>query len=114
MKTTIKQAKDNYLNQDVTIGAWLTNKRSSGKIAFLQLRDGKAGFMQGVVVKSEVDEEVFKLAKEITKNHLYTLQAQLQKDNRSDLGYEMQVKSIEVISEAHDYPITPKNHGTEF
>lgn len=39
MKTTIKQAKD-HLNQDVTIGAWLTNKRSSGKIAFLQLRDG--------------------------------------------------------------------------
>ncbi|EUU39990.1 OB-fold nucleic acid binding domain-containing protein, partial [Staphylococcus aureus] len=55
MKTTIKQAKD-HLNQDVTIGAWLTNKRSSGKIAFLQLRDG-TGFMQGVVVKSEVDEE---------------------------------------------------------
>ena len=59
MKTTIKQAKQ-YINQEVTIGAWLTNKRSSGKIAFLQLRDG-SGFMQGVVVKSEVDEETFKL-----------------------------------------------------
>ena len=47
MKTTIKEAK-HYINQ-VTIGAWLTNKRSSGKIAFLQLRDG-TGFMQGVVV----------------------------------------------------------------
>ncbi|MDN8904660.1 OB-fold nucleic acid binding domain-containing protein, partial [Staphylococcus aureus] len=65
MKTTIKQAKD-HLNQDFTIGAWLTNKRSSGKIAFLQLRYG-TGFMQGVVVKSEFDEEVFKLAKEITQ-----------------------------------------------
>lgn len=61
MKTTIKQAKK-HLNQEVTIGAWLTNKRSSGKIAFLQLRDG-TGFMQGVVVKSEVDEETFQTSK---------------------------------------------------
>ncbi|HCU7304148.1 TPA: asparagine--tRNA ligase [Staphylococcus aureus] len=112
MKTTIKQAKD-HLNQDVTIGAWLTNKRSSGKIAFLQLRDG-TGFMQGVVVKSEVDEEVFKLAKEITQESSLYVTGTITEDNRSDLGYEMQVKSIEVISEAHDYPITPKNHGTEF
>lgn len=52
MNITIKQAKD-YVNQEVTIGAWIANKRSSGKIAFLQLRDG-TGFMQGVVVKAEV------------------------------------------------------------
>ena len=76
MKTTIKQAKK-HLNQ-VTIGAWLTNKRSSGKIAFLQLRDG-TGFMQGVVVKSEVDEETFQLAKILLKNHLYISQERLQK-----------------------------------
>lgn len=112
MKTTIKQAKQ-HLNQEVTIGAWLTNKRSSGKIAFLQLRDG-SGFMQGVVVKSEVDEDTFKLAKEITQESSLYVTGVITEDNRSDLGYEMQVKSIEVIHEAHDYPITPKNHGTEF
>ena len=112
MKTTIKQAKQ-YINQEVTIGAWLTNKRSSGKIAFLQLRDG-SGFMQGVVVKSEVDEETFKLAKDITQESSLYVTGTITEDNRSDLGYEMQVKSIEVIHEAHDYPITPKNHGTEF
>ena len=50
MKTTIAEVK-NYVGQEVTIGAWLANKRSSGKIAFLQLRDG-SGFIQGVVVKS--------------------------------------------------------------
>ena len=111
MKTTIKQAK--HLNQEVTIGAWLTNKRSSGKIAFLQLRDG-TGFMQGVVVKSEVDEETFQLAKDITQESSLYVTGTITEDNRSDLGYEMQVKSIEVIHEAHDYPITPKNHGTEF
>ena len=112
MKTTIKQAKQ-HLNQEVTIGAWLTNKRSSGKIAFLQLRDG-TGFMQGVVVKSEVDEETFQLAKDITQESSLYITGTITEDNRSDLGYEMQVKSIEVIHEAHDYPITPKNHGTEF
>ncbi|MFO3719774.1 asparagine--tRNA ligase [Staphylococcus felis] len=112
MKTTIKNAKD-YIGQDVTIGAWLANKRSSGKIAFLQLRDG-TGFMQGVVVKSEVDEEIFKLAKSITQESSLYITGEITEDNRSDLGYEMQVKNIEVIQNAHDYPITPKEHGTEF
>ena len=53
----MNQAKD-YVGQTVTIGAWVTNKRSSGKIAFLQLRDGKAYF-QGIVVKADVSEETF-------------------------------------------------------
>lgn len=112
MKTTIKNAKD-YIGQEVTIGAWLANKRSSGKIAFLQLRDG-TGFMQGVVVKSEVDEETFDLAKSITQESSLYVTGEITEDQRSDLGYEMQIKSIEVIHESHDYPITPKNHGTEF
>lgn len=112
MNTTIKEAKQ-YIGQEVTIGAWLTNKRSSGKIAFLQLRDG-TGFIQGVVAKAEVDEEIFQKAKEITQESSLYVTGVISEDNRSDIGYEMQVKSIEVISEAHDYPITPKNHGTEF
>ena len=70
--------------------------------------------MQGVVVKSEVDEETFKLAKDITQESSLYVTGTITEDNRSDLGYEMQVKSIDVIHEAHDYPITPKNHGTEF
>lgn len=112
MKTTIKETK-NFIGQEVTIGAWLANKRSSGKIAFLQLRDG-TGFMQGVVVKAAVDEDTFKQAKSITQETSLYITGEITEDNRSDLGYEMQVKSIEVIHDAHDYPITPKNHGTEF
>ncbi|MGV3224143.1 asparagine--tRNA ligase [Staphylococcus hyicus] len=112
MKTTIKEAK-NYIGQEVTIGVWLANKRSSGKIAFLQLRDG-TGFMQGVVVKAAVEEDTFKLAKSITQETSLYITGEITEDQRSDLGYEMQVKSIEVIHDAHDYPITPKNHGTEF
>ncbi|EOE6887789.1 asparagine--tRNA ligase [Staphylococcus pseudintermedius] len=112
MKTTIKEAK-NKIGQEVTIGAWLANKRSSGKIAFLQLRDG-TGFMQGVVVKADVDEDIFQRAKSLTQETSLYVTGEITEDNRSDLGYEMQVKNIEVIHEAHNYPITPKNHGTEF
>lgn len=112
MNITIKQAKD-YVNQEVTIGAWIANKRSSGKIAFLQLRDG-TGFMQGVVVKAEVSEEVFQTAKSINQESSVYITGIITEDDRSKFGYEIQVSDIEVISESHDYPITPKNHGTEF
>ena len=64
--------------------------------------------MQGVVVKSEVDEETFQLAKDITQESSL-ITGTITEDNRSDLGYEMQVKSIEIVHEAHDYPITPKS-----
>ncbi|MBR0619469.1 asparagine--tRNA ligase [Bacillus pumilus] len=112
LKTTINQVFK-HVDEDVTIGAWIANKRSSGKIAFLQLRDG-TGFIQGVVVKAEVEEEVFKLAKSVTQETSVYVTGQVIKDERSPLGFELQVKSIEVIHEATDYPITPKEHGTEF
>lgn len=112
MKITIKQAKD-YVGQVVTIGCWLDNKRSSGKIAFLQLRDG-SGFMQGVVVKAEVSEEMFDLAKHITQETSLYVTGEIREDSRSKFGFEMGVQAVEVIAEAKDYPITPKEHGTEF
>lgn len=112
LKTTINQVFK-HVDQEVTIGAWIANKRSSGKIAFLQLRDG-TGFIQGVVVKAEVEEEVFKLAKSVTQETSVYVTGQVTKDERSPLGFELQVKSIKVIHEATDYPITPKEHGTEF
>ncbi|AXI09327.1 asparagine--tRNA ligase [Oceanobacillus zhaokaii] len=112
MKTTISQVA-NHLEQTVTIGAWLSNKRSSGKIAFLQLRDG-TGFMQGVVVKSDVSEEIFQIAKGLTQETSIYVTGKIVEDTRSKFGYEMQVSGIEVIHESHDYPITPKEHGIEF
>lgn len=112
VKTTISEVK-NHLNEEVTIGSWLANKRSSGKIAFLQLRDG-TGFIQGVVVKSVVGDEVFELAKGLTQETSLYVTGTIVEDTRSPFGYEMQVKGIEVIHEAVDYPITPKEHGPEF
>lgn len=101
------------MDKTVTIGAWLANKRSSGKIAFLQLRDG-TGFMQGVVVKSDVSEETFELAKNMHQETSMYITGTIVEDTRSPFGYEMQVSDIELIHESIDYPITPKEHGTEF
>ncbi|MHC5227332.1 asparagine--tRNA ligase [Enterococcus sp. LJL99] len=108
----IIDAKD-YVGKTVKIGAWVANKRSSGKIAFLQLRDGTAYF-QGIVVKSEVSEEVFQLAKNLTQETSIWITGEIREDTRSKFGYEIGISGIEVVGESHDYPITPKEHGTEF
>ncbi|MFS0672648.1 asparagine--tRNA ligase [Ornithinibacillus sp. 179-J 7C1 HS] len=112
MKTTIAQVPK-FEGESVTIGAWLANKRSSGKIAFLQLRDG-TGFMQAVVAKSDVSEETFQLAKNLTQESSIYVTGTIVEDSRSPFGYEMQVTELELIHESVDYPITPKEHGTEF
>ncbi|WP_226526672.1 asparagine--tRNA ligase [Metabacillus niabensis] len=112
MKTTIAEV-GKYVGQEVTIGVWLANKRSSGKIAFLQLRDG-TGFIQGVVVKAEVEEEIFNKAKSITQETSLYISGIVREDERSPFGYELGITNIKVITESVDYPITPKEHGTEF
>jgi len=112
VKTTIAEV-GKYVGQEVTIGVWLANKRSSGKIAFLQLRDG-TGFIQGVVVKAEVEEEVFQKAKTITQETSLYISGIVREDERSPFGYELGITDIQVIAESVDYPITPKEHGTEF
>ncbi|MBZ5202246.1 asparagine--tRNA ligase [Planomicrobium chinense] len=102
-----------YNGQTVKLGAWVSNKRSSGKIAFLQLRDG-SGFVQAVVVKAEVGDELFATAKSLTQETSLYVTGEVKEDSRSSFGYELAVTGIEVIHEAKDYPITPKEHGTEF
>ncbi|HEX6922913.1 MAG TPA: asparagine--tRNA ligase [Bacillales bacterium] len=112
MKTTISNVAQ-YVEQEVTIGVWLANKRSSGKIQFLQLRDG-TGFIQGVLVKKEVDEETWERAADLTQESSLYITGIVKKDDRSPSGFELTVTGFEVIQLAEDYPITPKEHGTEF
>jgi asparaginyl-tRNA synthetase len=111
-KTVIKQV-GHYVGHQVKIGCWLHNKRSSGKIAFLQLRDG-TGFIQGVVVKSEVAEDIWDLAKRCTQESSFYITGIIQEDERSQSGYELTVTNIELIQLSEDYPITPKEHGVDF
>lgn len=111
MKITIKESPK-YEGQEVTIGCWLLQKRGSGKLQFLQLRDG-SGFMQGVVVKAS-DEALFDVAKGLNQETSMYVTGLIKKDDRSSFGFEMEVSKIDVIHEAEGYPITPKEHGPEF
>ncbi|RAP76343.1 asparagine--tRNA ligase [Paenibacillus montanisoli] len=110
--TTIGQLKESA-GQSVWIGCWLNNKRSSGKIQFLQLRDG-TGYVQGVVVKSEVSEEAWAAAKELTQESSLYVKGIVREEPRSQSGYELTVEEIEIIQITQDYPITPKEHGIDY
>ncbi|WP_017812915.1 asparagine--tRNA ligase [Paenibacillus shenyangensis] len=111
-KTVIKRVNE-HIGETVTIGAWINNKRSSGKIQFLQLRDG-TGYIQGVVVKSEVPESVWNDAKSMTQESSLYVTGVIREEPRSKSGYEMTVTDIEVIHITSEYPITPKEHGVDF
>lgn len=112
MKTTINQVGQ-YVGQEVTMGCWLHQKRSSGKIQFLQLRDG-TGFIQGVMVKSEVAESEWEKATQLTHESSMYITGEVRADDRAPSGYELTLKSIEVLQIAEEYPIAPKEHGVEF
>jgi asparaginyl-tRNA synthetase len=99
--------------QDVTLKGWLHNRRSSGKIHFLTIRDG-SGFIQGVMSKADVGEELFKATDHLSQETSVIVTGTVKPDTRAPSGYELGVKSLEVVGESHDYPITPKEHGVDY
>ena len=110
---TISQAKD-YVGKEVKLGVWLTDKRSSGKIAFLQLRDG-TGFFQGILKKDQVSEEVFEMARhDVHQETSMMVTGTIDEDKRSKSGYEIQLSDIQIVGKSDDYPIGNKEHGIEF
>lgn len=103
-----------HVNERVKIGVWLTDKRSSGKIAFLQLRDGTA-FFQGVLLKNKVTPEIFEMAKhDLHQEASFWVIGEIHEDKRSKFGYEIQIEDIELIDKSEDYPIGNKEHGIDF
>ena len=102
-----------YVGKEVTLKGWLFNKRSSGKIKFLILRDG-TGYLQCVYFKGNVSEEVFETADRIGQESSIEVTGKVKTEPRAPGGYELDAIDLRVISEAHDYPITPKEHGIEF
>jgi len=103
----------NYEDQEVKIEGWLYNKRSSGKLRFLQVRDGTET-IQCVVFKGDVPEETFKNADDIVQESSCRIFGKVSKDSRSPLGFEIQVKEIEIVHQADEYPISKKDHGVDF
>ncbi len=102
-----------HAGQQVTIHGWLHNRRSSGKIHFLIVRDG-TGFIQAVMSKAAVGEEAFTRADHLSQETSLSVTGHVRADTRAKGGYEINVTNIEVHGEAHDYPITPKEHGVDY
>ena len=99
--------------QQVTIDGWLYNRRSSGKIHFLQVRDG-SGFIQAVMSKAAVGDEVFKHADHLSQETALSVTGTVRADSRAPSGFEIDVIGIQVHAPSSDYPITPKEHGVDY
>lgn len=102
-----------HVGASVTIKGWLHNRRSSGKIHFLVLRDG-TGFLQVVMGKKDVDEATFAKADHLSQESAIIVTGTVRADERAAGGYELIASALEVVNEAHDYPITPKEHGVDY
>jgi len=99
--------------QTVRLRGWLHNRRSSGKIHFLTLRDG-TGFIQCVMVKKQVGDDVFNRADHLAQESAILVDGSVRADSRAPGGYELDVQNLEVVSESKDFPITPKEHGVDY
>ena len=99
--------------QSATVRGWLYNRRSSGKIQFLIARDG-TGYLQAVVVRTDVDPAVWDTAEKATQECSLTVTGTVREEKRAPGGYEMAATHVEVLGPSDNYPITPKEHGVDF
>jgi asparaginyl-tRNA synthetase len=112
MLTTIANLHK-HIEKEVKMGVWMYNRRSSGKIQFLQLRDG-SGTVQGVLVKNQVDASIWDDAKSLTQESSLYVWGKVRKDDRAPSGFELDVTNVEVLHIAEEYPIAKKEHGIDF
>ncbi len=113
--TTVSSVRElkRYIGQDVVLQGWLDNKRSSGKIAFLQVRCGGGG-VQAVAGRNDVSEAAWAEIERATQESTLWMTGKVKEDKRSPSGVELQLTDFKVSYLTQDYPITPKEHGTAF
>src|SRR3954453_19512478 len=102
-----------HVGEEVTIKGWLYNIRSSGKLKFPQIRDG-SGIVQGVVSRRDVSEQVWNDFDTLTQESSIIVRGKVREHPKQPGVYELDINALEVVQVAHEYPITPKEHGTEF
>ena len=102
-----------HVGETVTIKGWLHNRRSSGKIHFLVVRDG-TGFLQVVMGKNDVPAETFQAADHLSQESAVIVTGTVREDKRAKGGYELTANALDIVSPAVDYPITPKEHGVDY
>jgi asparaginyl-tRNA synthetase len=113
MKSVAIQDFRQHVGEEVLVSGWLHNKRSSGKLQFLIVRDG-TGFAQAVMAKAAVATEAWEAGERIGQESSLQLTGKVREDKRAPGGFELDVSGLEVVHATHDYPITPKEHGTAF
>jgi asparaginyl-tRNA synthetase len=113
MHRTYIENLQSHVGEHVTLRGWLYNKRSSGKIRFLVMRDG-TGVVQGVLVKANLSEELFNRFDALTQESSFVMTGLVRQESRAPGGFELDVTDLQIIHVAHEYPITPKEHGVEF
>jgi asparaginyl-tRNA synthetase len=102
-----------HVGEEVRVQGWLHNKRSSGKLQFLIVRDG-SGFAQAVMAKAAVPPEAWAAGEAMGQESSLELRGKVKADARAPGGYEVEVTDLSVVHATHDFPITPKEHGTAF
>jgi asparaginyl-tRNA synthetase len=102
-----------HSGEEITLKGWLYNKRSSGKLAFLEIRDG-SGLVQAVASRKDVSEATWESCERVTQESSIIATGVPREHPKKPGVYELDVKSLEIIQLAHEYPITPKEHGVEF
>ncbi|HET6577515.1 MAG TPA: asparagine--tRNA ligase [Gemmatimonadales bacterium] len=102
-----------HVGETVTLRGWVVTTRSSGKIAFLVLRDG-TGSVQGVLSRKEVSEATWAAFGALTQEASVAMTGTVRDDPRSPGGVELSVTALEPLGASPDYPISPKEHGTSF
>lgn len=114
MKTISISEVEDYEDEVVTIKGWLYNRRSSGGIQFIQIRDG-TGIIQGVLKQDSVDDELFETTLDLKRETSLIVSGTVKEDERAPIGYELEVSGVEIQhSVQDDFPITPKDHGPGF
>jgi asparaginyl-tRNA synthetase len=103
----------NHNGQVVELKGWVSGTRSSGKIKFLQLRDG-TGFCQCVYFNGECEPQAFEIFEKLTQESCVRVTGKVKEEKRSPGGYELSALSLEIYSGAVDFPISPKEHGIDF
>jgi asparaginyl-tRNA synthetase len=102
-----------HVGQTVAVRGWVATTRSSGKIAFVVLRDG-FGYLQAVFSKREVSEETWGRLAALTQETSVAVTGVVRADERAPGGHELTATGLEILGPSHEYPITPKEHGTGF
>jgi asparaginyl-tRNA synthetase len=102
-----------HVGETVTVNGWVVTTRSSGKIAFLVVRDG-SGYVQGVLSKKEVPETTWTTFSSLTQEASVSVTGTVREEPRSPGGFELAIQTIDLLGGSPDYPITPKEHGTTF